>query len=381
MALTLNGILPTVYAALDQVSRELVGFTPAVSRDSGAERAAKGQTISSPVVPSLSAEDATPGDTPGNTGGHTINTVDMTIDKSRVVPVPWTGEEQRGVQLGGQFQSIQQDQFMQAMRTLVNELEDDLAAEYVKASRAHGTAGTTPFGSDISAAAEVLKILKDNGAPSDGNLNMVLNTTAATNLRSLNQLTDVDRAGTEDTLRRGVLGQLHSLQLRESAQIKKHTAGSVNSLTVDGSHSVGATSISITGTSVSLNEGDVIDFGGDFQYVVAADVSSTSNPITIREPGLQASLAGGENVNVNNSGANYEANLAFHRGAIHAVTRAPAMPDGGDSADDLTEITDPMSGLSFQVALYRQYRQVRFEVGLAWGTHVIKPEHTALLIG
>jgi hypothetical protein len=44
-------------------------------------------------------------------------------------------------------------------------------------------------------------------------------------------------------------------------------------------------------------------------------------------------------------------------------------------------ITDPRSGLSFEVAMYRQYRQVRYEVSAAWGSAVIKPAHTALLLG
>jgi len=40
-----------------------------------------------------------------------------------------------------------------------------------------------------------------------------------------------------------------------------------------------------------------------------------------------------------------------------------------------------VSGLSFQVAMYRQYRQVHFEVALAWGMKMIAPRHSALLIG
>lgn len=377
MALNINALLPTVYAALDQVSREMVGFVPAVSRDSGAERAAKGQTISSPVVPALTAEDATPGDTPGNTGGHTIGTVDMSIYKSRVVAVPWTGEEQRGVSLSGQLQAVQRRQFAQAMRALVNEMDGDIAGEYVRASRAYGTAGTTPFGTDLSDAAEVLKILKDNGAPDDGDLNLVADTSAGANMRSLAQLTDVNRAGTDDPLRRGVLRDIYGFSLRESAQVKTHVSGSVNA-TVDGSHSKYATSIAVTGTSISLKEGDVVHFGGDHKYVVAAPASSLPGTLQIREPGLRAPLSGGEAAQVSDD---YVANLAFHRTAIHAVTRAPAMPDGGDSSDDITEVTDPSTGIAFQVALYRQYRQVRFEIGLAWGVKAIKPEHAALLIG
>ena len=53
----------------------------------------------------------------------------------------------------------------------------------------------------------------------------------------------------------------------------------------------------------------------------------------------------------------------------------------GDTADDVMNVTDPVSGITFQVALYRQYRQVRYEVGLAWGVASIKPEHGCVLLG
>jgi hypothetical protein len=73
--------------------------------------------------------------------------------------------------------------------------------------------------------------------------------------------------------------------------------------------------------------------------------------------------------------------MAFSRSAIHALIRQPAMPAGGDAADDVTAVTDPRSGITFQVAMYRQRRRVAFEVGLAWGVKAVKSDHMALLLG
>ena len=50
-------------------------------------------------------------------------------------------------------------------------------------------------------------------------------------------------------------------------------------------------------------------------------------------------------------------------------------------ASDRIVVTDPFSGLSFDVATYLQYRQVQFEVSAAWGVKGIKPAHAAILLG
>lgn len=373
----LNDMIPVLYESLDRVSRELTGFIPAVSRDSTADRAAKGQNVRSPIAPAIETEDITPGNDPADSGDHDLDHVDMEITKSKAAPVRWKGEDQRGVAHSGQIDQILTDQFTQAMRALVNEVERDIAGEYYRASRAYGTAGTTPFGSSLDAVAEMRKILDDNGAPMDDGRNVVINTSAGVNLRSLANLNQADRAGTDDTLRRGVLLPLFGFDMRESAGIREHSNGSIDSVTVDGSHEEGATEISVEGTSIDLKVGDVVEIS-DHKYVVAEAISNLSNKLKIREPGLQEGMSGGESVSLSD---NYAANLAFHRSALHLVTRAPAMPEGGDAADDVMEIEDPQTGLAFQVALYRQYRRIKYEVGLAWGAKGIKPDHMALLLG
>jgi hypothetical protein len=73
--------------------------------------------------------------------------------------------------------------------------------------------------------------------------------------------------------------------------------------------------------------------------------------------------------------------MAYHRNALHLLTRLPKMPPGGDAANAAEVVTDPVSGISFQVLEYGEYRQRVFEVAVAWGAKCVKPEWLALLLG
>ncbi len=386
MANTLTNLTPDLYEALDVVSRELVGIIPAVSRDSSLERAALNQTIRSFVAPASTAADITPGQLPPNTGDQTIGNKTISISRSRAVPVRWNGEEQRAMNTGPGYSNILRDQFAQAMRTLCNEVEADLASLYAKASRAASPAGTDLFdAANYKDVANVRKILVDNGAPLS-DVSLILNTYAGAAFRGQAQNVAFDANGEASMLRQGILLPMHGVNLRESAQVKTHTAGNALSATTDNAgYAVGATTLTLasagTGTIVA---GDIITIAGDAsasKYVVTSGDADVSNggTITIAAPGLRAALSAATHA-ITVDTTNLVRNMAFSRNAIHLVTRAPARPQEGDNAVDVMMIQDPRSGLGFEVSMYKEYRQVHFEIAMAWGYEVIKPEHLALLV-
>lgn len=385
MSNTLTGLIPTLYKAADVVLRELTGFIPAVTMDASGEQAAKNQTISYPVSSAANTtNDIAPAATGPDPAAQTIVPATMTISKVKSSTFFWEAEEQMGI--GGLYNTILQDQFAQCMRSLVNEVEADLAALYVHSSRAYGTAGSTPFDSNnkLTFLAQLLKMLKDNGAP-QGDLQLVINTTAGAALRSLTELWKANEAGDVELLRRGVLLDLMGMAVRESAQVKTHTKGTGSGYLVDltAGYAAGSTTIHVDTGTGTIVAGDILTnnkTGRDTnKYVVKTGFAGDGDgDIVLQNPGNKVDWVNNDPVGVGN---NYTANLAFSRSAIHLLLRTPAMPKGGDSADDVTVITDPQTGISFQVAMYRQRRRVAYEVGLAWGVKAVKPEAIMTLLG
>lgn len=381
MANTLTNLIPELYANLDVVSRELVGFVPAVTMDATASRAAKDQTVRSFVAPASSASDVTPGLYAPDAGDQTIGNVTLTISKVRKVPIRWNGEEELNLSGGHGAAAIRASQIQQAFRTLANEIETDLGALHIYASRAAGAAATTPFGTanDYTAASLTRKILADNGAPLS-DLQLVVDTAAGANIRG-KQATAGD-AGSTSILRQGVLLDINGMMVRESAQVPSFTAGSFSAGTLTSAvRAVGSTSLVTTADyTAGLGAGDVITLAhesGAHAYVIQAVAAGS---ITIAAPGLRTATAASGTVAITKV-ATSRRNMGFHRSAIVLAQRLPALPQGGDAAIDRTVVTDPRSGLSFEISQYAQYRQMYWEVACAWGVKMVKPEHAAILLG
>lgn len=391
MANVLTNLAADIYVAADRVSRELVGFIPSVTMNGGSERAAIGDTVRSAFTRSVSLVNRTVAMTIAEGTDQTVDNKTVTISNDKAVNIPYTGEDIKHLNNGSGFETVYGDQIMQAMRAFTNQIESDIwAAAYAGASRAYGTAGTTPFATagDFTDASETLRILKDNGQ-AGGDNSLLINTAAGAKFIGLQSRADI--AGGTEMQRQGVLLALNGLNLRESAAIGAVTAGAMASATTTAAAlTVGQTVLPLAtaGTGV-VAAGDIITLANDTnKYVVTSVSFAGANPasgdsITIAAPGLrvaQASAARAITVVATST-----RNIALARSAVELVARAPAVPVIGgvarDAAVDRMTIVDPRSGLPYEVSVYLGQGKAMIQVAMAWGVKVWKPEGVAVLLG
>lgn len=381
MANVLTDLAADIYKAADVVGREVVGFIPSVTINAGAEEAAQGDTVRSHATRKATVNaSATPSMTIPEGDDQTVDNKTMTVNQIASVRIPWTGEDMKHVNNGSGFETIYGDQIAQAFRGIANAVESRVATvAYQGASRAVGTAGTTPFASNHNIVNEARQILIDNGMPvTDGNVSMVMSTTAGTNMRNLSNLYKVNEAGGESLLRQGVLQDISSVMMRESAQVVAHTKGTgTGYLLNDAGSAIGDTTINADTGSGTLLAGDVTTFAGTADKYVA-NTALSGGSYTIGDPGLLAAEADNDAITIGDS---YTANLMLHRSAVELVMRPLAKPNGGDAAVDEMIVQDPHSGLVFRISAYKGYNKAMFDITALYDAKVWNSDAIATVMG
>ena len=381
MANTLTNLAADIYTAADKVGRELVGIIPSATINSQAgQTVAKGGIVRShftrtPVVNTTYAPSMT---VPEGTD-QTVDNKTLSVNQFASVQIPWTGEEIKHLNNGSGFETVYGDQIAQAMRSIVNTIESYVAG-IVKtgSSRAFGAAGTTPFATNFNEIAELRQILVDNGCPMDNQVTLVINTAAGTKLRNLAQLQKVSEAGGSELLRQGVLLDLQNIMLKESAGIGLHTKGTGSGYLVNSaSITAGTTTIPADTGTGTLLAGDVVTFAADTANKYVVNTTLAGGSFALGAPGTRVAIADNNAITIGN---NYTANVAFHKSAVEVVVRAPMSPPN-EAAQDIMNVTDPWSGLTFQVASYGGYMKSMMEIRCLYDAVVWKPNHVATLLG
>lgn len=357
------------------VSRELVGAIPTATINAKVSGASIGQEVRVPITTAATVEDGSASSSEPTASTDTVEKVSLSLNKWRRSKITWTGEEQNA--LAELTSPVMRDQYTQAMRAIVNEMEQDACAALIGGALAHGNVVSTanPFASNLNELTQIRKKLTDNGSPVS-DLQFVMNTTAGMNLRNLTQLQKVNEGGDNSLLRQGVLGNLFGFNLRESAGFATHKNGDANGYLVNGEAAKGDLVIAIDTGTGKFNEGDLISFGSDtaHKYIVK---SATSTSITLANE-LVETVA--DNAAIVLADA-YTGSVGYNRGGLILATRVPYVPAGGDKALDRTYITDPVSGITFEVAVWGGAYQNTITFSAVWGVKNIKGEHSVALIG
>lgn len=397
MATTISAILPVLQDAAAVVGREQTGFIAACYKNTSVARAGLNQTVNYPIVPTMSSSAVTPAATSSDGATLTVGAGSISMANLKKVSWSFTGEQEAALSNGdiGVYRTIFGDTLSQAMRTLANEIESALwVAAYINASRAVGTtAGTAPFATaaNLTELAGLKRILDDNGAP-PGDRAFVAGSDAIVNLLGLQTtLTRVSESGSDAALRQGSLGKIFGFDVYNSTPITSVTAGTHASATTNSSgYAVGAQTL--TGASAgtgTMITGDIVTFAGDTNKYVLQSPTSTVTSTTIDadvsggwiaylgRPGLRVAMSAATKALTGI--ASSTRHIGFQKNGLHLVMRAPN--DGNDGASDVATVTDPKSGLVFQLARYGQYMQSSWELRCLYGVAAPNSDCIAVLYG
>jgi hypothetical protein len=384
--ISLTGLTETLFQARDKVAREGTAFIGGSLVNGGSEAVSIGGTVTSIRTGEATAITSyTPAMTAPDAADITTAAESLTINKVAGASIPLKGEQFLQLANTVGVEEALRRLYAQGIRKMVNLIEAEAAATaYKGASRAVGTAGTTPFSSNFEVINDLRQILFDNGCPmNDGMLTLALSSSAGTLLR--NRFTKVNESGTDLTRATGEIVRISGFTVKESAQVQSHTKGAGTGYVINnGNITAGSTTISVDGGTVNttgFKAGDIISIADEptsGNYVVKTGLTATAGDIVLNYPGLRGAIVDGKAVTIGN---NYTANVGWHKEAIEIAMRPPAQPPGGDAGTEIAVITDDQTGLSFSARLYKGRGMNIIEMICLYGVKVWKPEFVGILRG
>jgi len=381
MASVLTAIAPTLFSAAQEVSGEPFGVVSAINMSFDNKGVSKGDPVSVPYMPAQANTGFTPAAATSEGTSITAAAITVTITKSQKNSMVLTGEQIRSLENGGNYQEWVGQWAKQAMRALRNEAEADAALSVkLGASRVVGTAGTTPFSSSMDAIVDIRSLLRANGCPMN-DPQLVLSAAAIGNLQKLGAFNLAYAAGSDAERRSGIAMKQYGFNIRDSAGIVAHVAGSGTSFVIDAGSNLAIKSTVLTTSTAgsgTILAGDVVTLQSDSnRYVVNASsvAAGSALPFTIGRPGLLVTTVAAKTITVS---AGYTPNLAFERSAVVGIMRPPLIPSNPTIRQ--MAISDD-KGLTYLMLEIDQYGERSWEMHLAWGFKAVQGEHIAMILG
>jgi hypothetical protein len=386
MANTLTALAPTLFDALGTVAGEPAGVLDSIDVRTSNLSINSDNSVTIPVAPVASTATYTPAMTTTAASDQTASSITITYTANLESGFNLTGEDIRSLENGGDnMREWVRQNTEQSMRALRNAAAAAASLAIKQGgSRAYGTAGTTPFASDLTPLTNARKILRDNGAPMT-DLQCVVDSSSYLNLINLGVVQQSYMAGSDAERRSGAVGKQFGFSIREDGNIASHTKGTGTGYDIVGAgEAVGQTVLSLEGgSSGTILAGDIVTFSGGTtdanKYCVVSGGTATgaaSGTITIGNPGLKIVKVDADEMTIGNS---YSPNFAFERNAVVGFMRAPYIPE--NSNIKTIPITDPKTGLSFTMCEITGDGMIKYRLHLAYGFKVIQSEYVVIILG
>lgn len=376
MANTWTEVIPKLLAQGLMALRQQAIMPRLVNRAYETMAGEKGSTIDVPIPSAIAVQDVAPAATPPSTADSAPTKVAILLDKWKEAPFYLTDKEMLEVMNG----TIPM-QASEAVKAIANQIDNDILALYKEVYGYSGTAGSTPFATDLSAYLAARKTLANQLAPLDPRF-AVINPDAEANALGLRAFQDASFRGDSEGIINGQIGQKLGALWVMDQNIPTHTAGTAAGATTNNAgYALGIKTVTLAsaGTGTVL-VGDIITFAGDTQtYVVTTGDSDVSNGGTLSfEPGLKVAIPA-SNTAITLK-ASHVVNLVFHRDcfalAMRPFTGADPMGIG-----QFQSAIDPVSGLVLRLEVSREFKRTRFSYDALYGVKCVRRELGTRLAG
>lgn len=359
-----TGLLPVLFAQAVESLREACWMPRLVNTDYSNVPAGLGDTVNWTIPGPAAVTDVSPGKDPVTPPSSTPIKASVTLNRWRKSGYYLTdkeaGEINSGVKPGLQTEAI---------RALANDINGYILGLYTGIYGYAGTAGQTPFGTNLGEAAAVRKVLSKQLAPS-ADRRLVLDPEAEE--KAIVLLANAALTGESATINTGSIGHRLGMDWFMDQQIPRHVAGAITTglaaksatVVAAGAKQLVATTAASTG-ACDLKVGDVIVITGQKQptFVVteAAVQGTAASDVTVKfEPALDAALAGGEAVTVK---ASHTVNIGFQKNAFVFASRRLT----SQASSSMMSVADPVSQVVLRCELIRQNKQDYVEFDVLYG--------------
>lgn len=371
MANDITNVVPKLLAQGLLALREQAVMPRLVNRNYENMAAQRGNVINVPIPSAIAARDVTPGITMASNVDSAPTVALVTLDFWKEAPFHFSDSDMLSVQAG----TIPM-QASEAIKSLGNAIDGYIMGKHTGIFSAVGTAGTTPFASNISAAGEARKQLNKQLAPLEDRRG-VLDPDAESNLLQLSNVLDFDKRGDQGGIIRGTIGTKLGFDWYMDQNVTTYTPGAawVTGWAAAGAGSAGDSTLSVINSTASgaIKVGDIFTIGTD-SYVVTADATaaaSTALSISFYPP-LRDAVSTSDTLTIGAGTTAYAVNLAFHRDAFAWASRPLSGLSG--LGNSIMSAVDPVTGVALRIELSRQYKQTTFSYDVLGGANLVRRE-------